>query len=167
MTKYLLMGVAFFVGMGLPIQAALNAQMKTALQNPLLATFVSFAGGLAAISLILLITTPGIPAWNATGSTPWYLYCGGLPGVVFVTMMLIMVKHIGPTNALAAAFAGQFVASLAFDHFGWLGVPIRPVNTWRLLGVGLLVCGMLLVSRTQAQAETKAAPADVSTSAVE
>lgn len=147
MLKYLLMGVAVIVGTGLPLQGAINAQMGKTLQNPLLATFVSFSGGLLAIGLILAFTTPGIPAWNAGRETPWYLYCGGLPGVVFVTTTLLLFPRIGATNALAGFLVGQFLASLAFDHFGWMNVPTRPITTIRIVGVAFLVFGMLLVSQ--------------------
>lgn len=149
MTKYLLMSVAVIVGMGLPLQGAINAQMGKTLQNPLLATFVSFSGGLLAIALILLAITPGVPALEIPKGTPWYLYCGGLPGVVFVTTTLLLFPRIGATNALAGFLVGQFIASVAFDHFGWMGVPERPVSIPRVVGVAFLVVGMLLVSATK------------------
>lgn len=147
MAKYLLMFIAVIVGAGIPLQGAINARMGEKLANPLLATFVSFAGGLLAISLILLLKTPGVPPWVAPKSTPWYLYCGGLPGVVFVTTTLLLIPRIGAANALAGFLVGQFLASLAFDHYGWLGVPLRPTTSWRLLGVALLICGALLVAK--------------------
>lgn len=144
--RYLLMLVAVIVGMGIPLQGAINAQMGKALQNPLMATFVSFTGGLLAIALILLVTTPGLPAWEASRNTPWYFYCGGLPGVVFVTTTLLLFPRIGATNALAGFLVGQFLASMAFDHFGWLGVAERPITPVRFFGVALLIGGMLLVA---------------------
>ena len=145
--KSLLMAVAVIVGMGIPLQGAINAQMGKALENPLLSTFVSFTGGLLAIAMILLITTPGIPTWVAPRDTPWYFYCGGLPGVVFVTTTLLLFPRIGAANALAGFLVGQFLASLAFDHFGWLGVKERPVSLLRVVGVVLMIGGMLLVAR--------------------
>lgn len=161
MLKYFLMAIAVVVGMGIPLQGAINAQMGKALQNPLMGTFVSFTGGLTAIGLILLCTTPGIPAWVAPRSTPWYLYCGGLPGVVFVTTTLLLFPRIGATNALAGFLVGQFLASLAFDHFGWLGVQERPISFLRVIGVCLLIAGMLLVAKgDRVVASDNAAPAD-------
>ena len=147
MAKYLLMLVAVVVGMGIPLQGAINAQMGKALQNPLLATLVSFTGGLLAISLILLLTTPGLPTWGAPRSTPWYLYCGGLPGVVFVTTTLLSVS----SNRCNERARGDFWSVSFLRHsrlitFGWMGVRERPITSVRVVGVFLLIGGMLLVA---------------------
>ena len=41
--------------------------------------------------------------------------------------------------------AGQVLSSLAIDQWGLMGLPERPVNLARLLGVGLIVVGMLVL----------------------
>ena len=43
--------------------------------------------------------------------------------------------------------AGQMVAALALDHYGWLGFPVRPLDAWRIGGALLVVCGMFLLAR--------------------
>ena len=42
---------------------------------------------------------------------------------------------------------GQMLASVAFDHFGWLGLAQRPVDVPRLIGVALLIGGVVLIRR--------------------
>jgi uncharacterized membrane protein YdcZ (DUF606 family) len=37
------------------------------------------------------------------------------------------------------------VASLAVDHFGWVGFDENPVTTGRLLGLGLVAAGVAAV----------------------
>jgi len=39
------------------------------------------------------------------------------------------------------------LAGLAFDQFGWLGIPERQIDIPRLLGVALLVGGVVLIRR--------------------
>ena len=40
---------------------------------------------------------------------------------------------------------GQAVASLAVDHFGWVGFDENPVTPGRLLGLGLVAAGVAAV----------------------
>ena len=43
--------------------------------------------------------------------------------------------------------AGQMLVSLAFDHFGLLGVEEKPVNIPRILGALLVAAGVVLIRR--------------------
>ena len=49
--------------------------------------------------------------------------------------------------SLTLIVAAQTVAALALDHFGWLGLPVRPITLVKLAGVALIVGGVLLVRR--------------------
>ncbi len=40
---------------------------------------------------------------------------------------------------------GQTLAALCLDHFGLLGNPKTPTSPLRLLGVGLLVAGVIVI----------------------
>ena len=51
----------------------------------------------------------------------------------------------------AGAFNGLLVTagmltSLALDHFGWIGLPVHPLNAWRALGAAMMVGGIALVA---------------------
>ena len=46
---------------------------------------------------------------------------------------------------VALLVAGQMVASVAFDHFGALGLSEHPVDIPRLIGAVLLVVGVALI----------------------
>jgi transporter family-2 protein len=39
------------------------------------------------------------------------------------------------------------LASMTFDHFGWLGLAERPVDVPRLIGAGLLIAGVVMIQR--------------------
>jgi transporter family-2 protein len=43
--------------------------------------------------------------------------------------------------------AGQLVASILIDHYGWLGFSVQKIDFQRLLGVVLLVGGFLLIRK--------------------
>jgi transporter family-2 protein len=55
--------------------------------------------------------------------------------------------RLGAATLVAALVAGQMVASLALDHFGWVGFTVHPIDPWRLLGAALIVGGVVLVQR--------------------
>jgi transporter family-2 protein len=47
---------------------------------------------------------------------------------------------------LSLIIAGQVCASLLFDRFGWLSMPLREISLPRLAGAALVVAGVLLVN---------------------
>ena len=158
--KYLLLLIAIIVGTLIPIQGTINSRLGLATGQPLLATAISFAGGLIAISLVVVAVSGGIPKWEPTAPTPFYLVLGGLPGVAFVLTTLILIPHIGVAAALSGLIVGQLASSLLFDHFGWLGAPIREVSLTRLAGVSLLIVGALLVVRGDSKGSSGAVEQD-------
>ena len=45
---------------------------------------------------------------------------------------------------VALIVTGQLFAALLFDHYGWLGFPIRPLSISRIIGSVLLVTSLIL-----------------------
>lgn len=142
---FLLISVA--AGMLIPYQAAINGLLSRSLQHPLQASAVNFLGGAVFLVLLLLYLQPALPAAESLRKIPWYLYCGGIMGVLFVTASLIAVPQIGGTAFLAAMLTGQMVGAVILDHFGLLNVPVQPVSLSRIAGIGMLALGVYLVQR--------------------
>jgi len=61
--------------------------------------------------------------------------------------MATIVPHIGVALAFSLAIAGQMLVTLLIDHFGWLGVPEKPINLWRVLGAALITVGVILIRK--------------------
>ncbi len=57
------------------------------------------------------------------------------------------MPQIGAATFSALLITGQMLASVAFDHFGWLGLAQRSVDLPRLIGAGLLIAGVVLIRR--------------------
>ncbi len=129
----------------IPFQAIVNGRLGQTLANPFFAAFISFLGGTLALAVLVLLTTPGIPQWPKESPVPLHLMTGGFYGVVFVTVVLILVPRIGAANVLAAAITGQLIMSIIIDHFGILGVPHLPVTVTRAFGCLMLLAGLLLI----------------------
>lgn len=133
-------------GAVLAVQAPANASLVRPLGSPLNAALASFVIGTIglAIAAAVLRSSPDMPALRAT---PWYAWIGGLCGAVFVGSLAFATPRIGVAAALTLAILGQTVVALALDHVGAFGFPARPVDLTKILGVGLICAGVLLVRR--------------------
>ena len=131
----------------MPTQAAVNNKLATYLSHPALAAFISFATG--TLSLIAYILIAGIPVRQLVASkdAPWIAWTGGLMGAVYVVAVINLVPRLGVALTFSILIAGNLVITLLLDHFGFLGVPVKPINLPRLLGVLLVMLGVVLVQK--------------------
>lgn len=136
--------MAALAGACLATQAGINAQLSKALGHPLWASFVSFAVGTILIVPLLAIWRVPEPALALAAKAPWWIWTGGAIGVFFVTAALMIAPKTGILAFLAAMIAGQMLASLVIDHYGLVGMPIRPVTWPRAVGTALIVAGVLV-----------------------
>jgi bacterial/archaeal transporter family-2 protein len=110
------------------------------------AAVVSFTVGMACILFVTFVFAGGISAEGAAPS--WYYWVlGGIGGVVIVTVSLITVRELGAGGVTAATIAGQLTLSVVIDRLGVLGLDERAITWEKLLGVGLLALGTLLIVR--------------------
>ena len=61
--------------------------------------------------------------------------------------MATVVPRLGGALAFSAAIGGQMLVTILIDHFGWLGVPEKPINLMRVLGAALITVGVILIRR--------------------
>ena len=60
---------------------------------------------------------------------------------------IVAGPKIGALVLVSLLLAGQLVASILIDHYGWLGFSVQKVDLQRLIGVVLLVGGFLLIRK--------------------
>lgn len=126
-------------------QAGINAQLGRALGHPLWASLVSF--GIGTTLVLPLLALGGVPAPNfaAALNGPWWIWIGGAMGLFFVTAALILAPKTGVAAFLAAMIAGQLIAALLLDHYGLLGLAVRPVTFARAAGTALIIVGVMVM----------------------
>jgi transporter family-2 protein len=139
--------MALLAGMGLAVQVGLNSTMRQVTGNAAFAAVVSFCVGLASLILFLVATRSAVPSRAALASAPAWAWFGGLLGAYYVAIATIVGPRLGASTLLALTLVGQIATALVLDHFGWLGFPHNPFSLARLTGAGLLVAGVLLISR--------------------
>lgn len=145
--NYLFLILAFLVGVAITVQAGVNANLRQAMGNPILAASISFGSGLIALLLMLLATGGSVPSADAIKQVSWWKWMGGLMGAVYMITVIVSVPKIGTANLVSLSVAGQLVAAIILDHYGFMGFALHPANGWRLLGILLIITGVLLVVR--------------------
>lgn len=79
---------------------------------------------------------------------PPHLLLTGLAAIPY----LLVASLVGPRLGLAVLFAsivsGQLIDSVVLDHIGAFGATVRPISLTRLLGIGALLLGVVLVRAT-------------------
>jgi bacterial/archaeal transporter family-2 protein len=136
---------AIAAGAMLPVQFGINAQLAAWLGSPLRATFVSFAVGSAVLLVAVALFARGVAEGRDLGAAPWWVWVGGLLGAFYVLGSVVTAPKLGAAALFAFILAGQAVASLTVDHFGWVGFDENPITPGRLLGIALVAAGVAAV----------------------
>ena len=140
---------AFAIGCMIPLQAAINSQLKNHLgSSTLLASLVSFAVGTVALAIVAASVDRVQNLAGVVQARPWQL-TGGLLGAVFVFGTTLLAPKIGVAKMTALIIGGQVIVSMLLDHQGWLGLAVREITPARIAGGVLVVAGVLLVNYDQ------------------
>jgi transporter family-2 protein len=143
--------LALLAGAVLPAQGAVNALLGQDLGGsaPFAVGAVSFVVATLAMAaaLLLALALPQAPRPNLAGvpAMPWWGWLGGFAGATYVTTVFTAIPAIGAAAAVGLTVAGQQVASVLVDRFGWFRLPRRGVSGLRLAGVVLLLAGVAAI----------------------
>jgi transporter family-2 protein len=133
----------FAAGVGIGFQQAMNGLFGKLAQSAIVPTFFNFIAGTVFIALALL-TVEGFSFTESWPSNP-LLYLGGVVGVIFIFMQVVVLPKIGALSMGIAMLVGQLSGSVLLD----LLVPIadRAVTISTFLGIVLAMLGAALVAR--------------------
>ncbi|MCJ2028357.1 DMT family transporter [Methylobacterium sp. J-043] len=139
--------LALGAGISIVVQQVLNTRLRAELGSAAWAGFASYAVGLACMALLVLALRDPVPAAGVAARVPGWAWSGGLFGALFIGLAIVLVPQLGAAAFIALLVAGQMLASVTFDHFGWMGLAQRSLDGPRLIGVALLVGGVILIRR--------------------
>ena len=140
-----LFGLMLIAGAGIPVMAAMNAQIGLQLQSPIAAVVVLCC--VALLSSTTLLLTQSSVRWEFSPIPPWYFLSGVLL-IVYIGSITFTAPIIGLGNAIFFVLLGQLVASAVIDHFGLLGTVPYALDSKRLIGILLIVAGIYLARKT-------------------
>jgi transporter family-2 protein len=136
---------AFAAGAALPVQFGINAQLSSWLDSPVRAAFVSFLTGAIILAVAAALLFKPLPAGSRLGHAPWWVWIGGAFGAFYVVASIVAAPRLGAATVVAVIVAGQSLASVVVDHYGWVGFEPRHVSAGRLVGMALVGSGVALV----------------------
>ncbi len=137
------LALPLIAGLGLGWQQAVNGQVRVAAGSALTATFGNFLAG----TVVLLIACGihlAVSGWTVRFPSDPLLYSGGVVGVAFIGLAVVVIGRSGALLLGLGAVAGQLVMSLALD----LIVPVaeRPVATTTVAGTALTLVAVLIAA---------------------
>lgn len=142
--------MAFITGITAVISRTLNARVL-AFYNLHFSTLLSyFTGFITSILLVLIFASKQMfSVFPATGN--WFMYTGGIFGVIVVGLTSIIVVRLPSYNVTVLTFLGQYFFGMVIDyHLG-----IMP-NIKGVLG-GLIILAGLLINQLRTKRQTRMA----------
>lgn len=145
MTLWLYLAAALVIGAFLAMQPLMNAVLARATGSPTgaaaISVMVAFIGALALVA----VAGRGDTSRAALASVPWWIYLAGFAGTAFVAGGVVIAPVTGALLFFLCIVAGQLFGAALADHFGALGLEVRPVSPTRLAGLALVLAGVVLV----------------------
>ena len=129
-------------GAALPLQGAVNAQLRSDLDAPVAAGAWSFVVAAAVMLAVLVLARPRGARVDRLAGVPWWGWLGGACGATYVTSVFLLIPEIGVAPTIGLTVAGQQIASVLVDRHGLLRLPRRPISPRRLAGVAILLAGV-------------------------
>ena len=141
-----LFGLGILTGAMIAVQSLLNSSLGTRIGlfgSALVLTVISMA--LILVFILLFPNTANLRA--LPGFSEWFLYLGGILGVVIIVSPIFLFPKLGAALTLAAIVVGQLTLGVVIDHFGLLSMPKIEASFLRVVGVVLITLGALFISR--------------------
>ncbi len=137
--------LGLLAGIIIPVQTAMNAHLDRTAGHPLLTTLIVFVIGGLVCSVILIFLRPTFPELAQWRNAPSWAWGGGLIALLYVILLVYLAPRLGVGLTTTLVLVGQLLAAMLLDHFGALGNPLHPINTMRMVGVGAMIFGVILI----------------------
>lgn len=141
---YLLM--ALVAGAATSLQVPVNATLRRHLAHPMQATLVSFTVGTLISLICCLILGSPPPTGGGLSRIPWWAWCGGILGTLYVGSSIVLSPKIGVAAMLSMVIAGQMLMSLVIDHYGLAQAPVYALTPQRIVGAVLVAIGAAVMA---------------------
>ena len=142
--------IQILAGLCLPTQTSVNTKLRKKIGSPIYPAFWTFLTATAILLIVRRVIEHGetIP-FGRLLAEPWWIWIGGVCGVVFVCLNILIYQHIGSVQTVILPALGQTVTGLLIDHFGLFRANVIPMSLMRALGGVMVLAGVLLVTRAR------------------
>jgi transporter family-2 protein len=125
----------------------MNHTLRVSLENPWLASLVSFLPIVALLACLLMCLPHPLPSERGLAEMPWWAPLGGLVGAFAVVAGLLFVGMVGAGTFAGLTITANILMSLVIDRYGWFGMEVHDLSGGRIAGAALMVAGITLISR--------------------
>jgi transporter family-2 protein len=140
--------LAFVVGYLISVQGVFNAIGSKLIGGPALVAWLSLVQLIPPL-VYILVKSPAIGlAESLSVGFKWYAVSGIL-GIIIVSGLSWSIGNVGALTVFVLIVLGQIIGSALADQFGLFGSPMKPLNTLRLVSIGIIVAGVLLLVRSE------------------
>jgi len=146
----------FLAGASSAVQQAVNGRVAV-VGGSIVATWVNFIVGAVLLTIAWLVvrqTMAPAEALPALGGETWWLYGGGVLGVVFIAMSAVLVRVLGVLVFGLCNVAGQVMGSLVLDVLAGHGVEALTIVGACLTLTGVVAAGLSTRRRATARMTT-------------
>ncbi|MGB3277739.1 MAG: DMT family transporter [Pseudorhodobacter sp.] len=143
--------VMLAAGIGIPVLAALNAQLGARIGSPTAAAVILFSVAFLAALLAALLTT-GFSPLKLAPAQPKHLFLAGLFVAFYVISITTVAPKFGVGNAVFFVLVGQMIAAALIDNFGLFGAQVKPMTLARAGGIFLMIAGIALIQLSSTKA---------------
>ena len=146
--------LALIAGALVGVQRALNGQINEHSQNSYTTSLLNFITGTSFLTLfIIILIALGRVELQPLPIGPWWIYTGGVIGVIYIAATSLIVQHLGVLTFTLFSVGGQLIASLLLDIYS----PTQGVSvSWYLVsGIAMTYIGVLVGGVRQSRLERR------------
>ncbi len=146
--------LAVIAGALVGVQRALNGQINEHSQNSYTTSLLNFITGTSFLTLfIIILIALGRVELQPLPIGPWWIYTGGVIGVIYIAATSLIVQHLGVLTFTLFSVGGQLLASLLLDIYS----PTQGVSvSWYLVsGIAMTYIGVLVGGVRQSRLERR------------
>lgn len=141
---YFFLVIAVLAGVAMAVQGALNSALGKII-GLWEATFLVHLSATIVLVLIIFLLKIGEGDFALYHKAPWYLYLGGIVGVLITYGVVSSIPKLGAATATTAIIVGQVLTALIIDQLGLFGLKEISFTWMKFLGLILLSVGARLL----------------------
>jgi transporter family-2 protein len=141
--SFLAVALAVFAGALVGVQRALNGQINEHTDHSYATSLLNFINGTTFLLLfVMFLVLIGKIELQPLPSGPWWIYTGGVIGVVYIAATSLIVQHLGVLTFTLFSVGGQLFGSLLLDLYA----PSEGVSvSWFLVtGIAMTYIGVVV-----------------------
>jgi transporter family-2 protein len=131
-------------GVAVGIQSPMAGSMGQKVGGTASSFIVHLSGAILSGVFLFIKGGEKIRDWH---TLPWYMLFAGIFGLILYQTISVTLPRLGSTMMITLVIIGQLLTGMVIDHFGLMGVAVRPIDLPRILGLVVLLAGGYLISR--------------------